>query len=263
MSYRLPTIMALIALAGASPAQAELHPHVSKYSLRLGTAANAPRVGTATQDLTLTCDGWNIQRDVLSDTAFTPSLELKLRSHLTGHENLTGSEFRYSSSVAQNSSEHTKQGNLQRDAGTLRWFTGSAGQKSEKVLPTEALLPTTAVAQLVDKLAAGENSFSVVAFVGDGGGAVLQFDVKTIDLAKLQVTPPAEEHLTGLGNHFWPVGIEVSSIEGGQRKRLASARLQVFDTGVLDRLAVDVGPVTLTAYLKALEMHGTPDCRHQ
>jgi len=46
---------------------AQMQPHRAEYSLRLGTAPNAPRIGTAVQDIALDCGGWRIKRDIAVD----------------------------------------------------------------------------------------------------------------------------------------------------------------------------------------------------
>src|SRR5262249_55194762 len=42
----------------------QVQPHHAEYALRLGAAANAPRIGTAVHDLTQDCDGWHLKRDI-------------------------------------------------------------------------------------------------------------------------------------------------------------------------------------------------------
>ena len=55
-------------LAGAvfvpAMAGAQVQPHRAEYALRLGMAANAPRIGTAVHDLSLDCSGWHLKRDI-------------------------------------------------------------------------------------------------------------------------------------------------------------------------------------------------------
>ena len=55
---------ALAALLAPHAVHADPLPHRAEYSLRLGPAANAPRIGTAVQDLTADCSGWQIKRDI-------------------------------------------------------------------------------------------------------------------------------------------------------------------------------------------------------
>ena len=41
----------------------QVQPHRAEYTLRLGAAANAPRIGTAVHDLSQDCAGWHLKRD--------------------------------------------------------------------------------------------------------------------------------------------------------------------------------------------------------
>ena len=54
--------LAVAALLVPGLARAQMQPHHAEYSLRLGTALNAPRIGTAVQDIALDCTGWRIRR---------------------------------------------------------------------------------------------------------------------------------------------------------------------------------------------------------
>ena len=50
-------------------AWAQVQPHRAEYALRLGPAINAPRIGTAIQDLTQDCGGWHLKRDIATEIA--------------------------------------------------------------------------------------------------------------------------------------------------------------------------------------------------
>src|SRR5579872_4996923 len=76
-------------------AWAQLQPHRAEYIVRLGTAANAPRVGRLLQDITLDCKGWHIRRDFQSEIALTPSLKVSLAAQLDGEESRDGEGFLY------------------------------------------------------------------------------------------------------------------------------------------------------------------------
>jgi len=78
----------------AQSASAQMQPHRAEYILRLGAAINAPRVGTATQDVTLDCTAWHIRRDISTEIALTSSWKLSLASKLDGDEPRDGSGFR-------------------------------------------------------------------------------------------------------------------------------------------------------------------------
>src|SRR5215510_4221475 len=71
----------------------QVQPHRAEYALRLGAAANAPRVGTAVQDLSQDCGGWKLKRDISTEIAITPSWKMSLESKLDGEELRSGSAF--------------------------------------------------------------------------------------------------------------------------------------------------------------------------
>src|SRR6478752_1355624 len=83
-------------------AAAETLPHRAEYALRLGPAANAPRIGTAIQDLTQDCGGWHLKRDITTEIALTPSWKMSLSSKLDGEESRSGNNFRYRAVQVQN-----------------------------------------------------------------------------------------------------------------------------------------------------------------
>ena len=73
--------------AGRPPvAAAQVQPHRAEYALRLGAAVNAPRIGTAVQDLSLDCGGWHLKRDINTEIALTTSWKISLASKLDGEE---------------------------------------------------------------------------------------------------------------------------------------------------------------------------------
>ena len=79
--------MALLLLA--QEAAAQVQPHRAEYVLRLGSAINAPRVGTAIQDLSLDCDGWHLKRDVKGEVPLTSTWKFSLVSLLDSEERNT------------------------------------------------------------------------------------------------------------------------------------------------------------------------------
>src|SRR5882724_1769605 len=79
----------------AQGVSAEMQPHRAEYVLRLGAAANAPRVGTATQDLTVDCDGWHLKRDIKGEIPISPTWKLNVASMLDSDERRSGDDLRY------------------------------------------------------------------------------------------------------------------------------------------------------------------------
>ena len=72
----LVSLLAAVSALCPQWASAEMLPHRAEYALRLGPAANAPRVGTAIQDLTQDCGGWHLKRDINTEIAITPSFSV-------------------------------------------------------------------------------------------------------------------------------------------------------------------------------------------
>ena len=103
-------------LAGAvlvpGVAAAQVQPHRAEYALRLGIAANAPRIGTAIHDLSLDCSGWHLKRDIKTEIALTASWKMSLASKLDGQEPKSGNGFRYSTVQVQNGSEREFKGRM-------------------------------------------------------------------------------------------------------------------------------------------------------
>ena len=77
-----------LALAALWPqsVQAEIVPHRAEYSLKLGAAANAVRVGTAIHDLEADCAGWRLKRDINVELSLTSAWKLAVGSKLDGEE---------------------------------------------------------------------------------------------------------------------------------------------------------------------------------
>src|SRR5690348_15137104 len=86
----------------AQSVSAEMLPHRADYILRLGTAINAPRVGTATQDLTLDCTAWHLKRDVKGEVPISATWKFDVASTLDSEEARSGEDLHYRSRQIQN-----------------------------------------------------------------------------------------------------------------------------------------------------------------
>src|SRR5436190_14043239 len=92
---KLVCFLAVVSALCPQWAAAEMQPHRAEYALRLGPAINAPRIGTAVQDLTQDCGGWRLKRDITTEIAVTPSWKLNLVSKLDSEEQRSGNGLRY------------------------------------------------------------------------------------------------------------------------------------------------------------------------
>ena len=179
-----------------------------KYSLRLGTAANAPRIGNAIQELTLHCKGWRIRREMIAEAALTPSLKVKVSSLLTGEEDRAGNAFRYRTLVVQTAPS------ARRVATFVARATKSGQRSKRRTEPTSTpaqltLMPLAAVGNLVERLAAGQSSPPLVMFAAEGGEA-FRLDVRLIGPEALPSTPPSEKTVVVPSGRSWPVAMPVS-----------------------------------------------------
>ena len=248
----------VLAVTLGGPAHAQLRPHRAEYSLRLGTAANSPRIGKAVQEMTLDCDGWHMRREVTVSAALTPSLQVKVHSILEGDEDRTGQGFRYHSAVTQNGTLHESSGTVRHDGETIRATIEAPDRTDTTTLPPSTLMPVTAVDSLVKRLSAGDSAFQLTMFSADGVGEAFRFDVKPIEPTALPRKPPSEEDGAVPAARSWPVSMTVTRADAEAGKPLMTVRLQVYDTGVLDRVVIDAGIVTVAAYLHSLQMADAP-----
>jgi len=260
MTRWLSWIAAGMTLAIAHTAQAELRPHRAEYSLRLGSAANALRIGNAVQELTLDCEAWHIRREVNAEAALTPSLKVKVSSQLTGDEDRAGNAFQYRTLVVQNGVERKTRGSVRREGDAIRATVETPDGTDDSTLPPSTLMPVAAVDSLVEALAAGKTAFPLVMFAAEGSGEAFRFDVRSIPAEALPSTPPAETKVAVPSARSWAVAMAVTRAGAADQKPLMTVRLQVFESGVLDRLVIDAGVVTVAAYLQTLQMAEMPEC---
>jgi hypothetical protein len=240
-------------------AAAEMLPHRAEYALRLGPAANAPRVGTAIQDLTQDCGGWHLKRDINTEIAITPSWRMTLVSKLDSEELRSGNGLRYRTLQVQNGNERETRGKVQRAGKELRAEIVSPNGPKQFVLPPPTLLPVGAIGHLIERLGAGAASFPALAFDAEVIGDAFLIDVTEIDPGVLRGPRPGDRSITVPGRS-WPVFMTFTRGREQQQKPLFTLKTQVFESGVLDRLTVETGLVVVTADLVNLEMRKPPVC---
>ena len=252
--WLLPASVLLLA-QGVS---AQMLPHRAEYVLRLGTAVNAPRVGTAMQDITLDCQAWHLKRDVNGEVPISATWKFDVASMLVSDEERSGDELRYRALQMQNGTEREVRGKVERAGGELRAESKSTDGSANVLLPTLTRMPVASIGYVIDRLRAGLAAFSMLSFDAQGSGEAFRVDVaQTVDSA-LRRRPLADKPIDVPGRS-WP--IQMSFMRGGKDKPLFALKARLFDSGVLDRVTVDADMVTVAADLKALEMHPSPSCR--
>jgi hypothetical protein len=247
-------------LSGVSAAAwAQVQPHRAEYALRLGAAANAPRIGTAVYDLSQDCAGWRLKRDIRTEVALTTSWKMSLSSKMEGDEQRDG--FRFSTRQSQNGSQREMKGRVQRKGGVTRAEIVTAGSPPDQfVLPPPTLMPVAAIDHLIHQLQANAASFPALMFDGEVIGDAFLIDVTEQDRAALRAARSADEPVALPTGKSWPVFMTFTRGRQQDQRPLFTVSALVFDNGVLDRLTVETGLLSVTADLQALEMRAAPVC---
>ncbi len=256
---KLVCFLAAFAALGAPGAGAQMLPHHAEYALRLGIAANAPRVGTAIEDLTQDCGSWHLKRDIRTEIAITTSWKLSLVSRLDGEERRDGSDFRFRTVQSQNGAEHVLRGRVRRTPKDVRADIDYPSGPQQLVLPPPTLMPVAALNKVIERLRAGAASFPTMTFDAEVIGDAFLVDVDQLDPGVLRSPPPGEPPVAVPG-HSWPVFMSFTRGRDQQQRPLFTLKAQLFDSGILDRLTVETGLVTVTADLTALEVRKPPAC---
>lgn len=240
-------------------AAAEVQPHRAEYTLRLGAAANAARIGTAVHDLTQDCGGWHLKRDIKTEIALTASWKMSLASKLDSEE--TRKAFRYGLVQTQNGNPRDVKGRVQKQGGDLKAeIVFGTSPPAQFVLPPPTLLPVAAINHLIERLTAKAASFPALMFDPEVIGDVFLIEVTEQDRATLRGARPADKPVALPQGKSWPVFMSFSRGRNQDTKPIFSVTALVFENGVLDRLTVDTGLLSVTADLASLEMRKAPVC---
>ncbi len=251
-------LAALTALAPAG-AGAQMQPHRAEYVLRLGNAANAPRIGTAVQDLTQDCGGWHLKRDITTEIALTSSWKMNLQSKLDAEEQRSGNGLRFRTQQSQNGNEREIQGQVKRAGKELRAEIVTPAGPQQFLLPSPTLMPVASIGHVIERLRARAASFPTLSFDAEVISDALLVDVSELDPGVLRGERPGERPVAVPGRS-WPLLMTFTRGRDQQQQPLFTVKTQLSESGVLDRLTVDTGLVTVTADLTALEMRKPPSC---
>jgi len=256
---KLVCFLAILAALGPEAALAQMQPHRAEYALRLGLAANAPRIGTAVQDITQDCGGWRLKRDINTEIAITTSWRLNLQSKLDSEELRNGSGLRFRTWQNQNGNEREVNGKLQRAGKELRAELVTSSGPQQFVLPSATLMPVGSIDHMIERLRARAASVPALAFDAEVISDAFLVEVTELDPGVLRGFRPGERAIAVPGRS-WPVFMSFTRGRNQQQRPLFTLKTQVFDSGVLDRLTVETGLVTVTADLVNLEMRKPPSC---
>lgn len=241
-------------------AAAQMQPHRATYGLRLGAAANAPRIGTAVQDLTEDCAGWHLKRDIKTEIALTSSWKFSLASRLDADETGGGNFLRYRTVQTQNGAERETRGKVQRTGRDVRAEIVAPTGPLQLTLPPGTLLPVAAINYLIERLAARAAAFPALTYDTEVIGDAFLVDVTELNDGDIRGPHPSDKPVALPKVKAWPIFMTFTKGRHQDQKPLFTVKAMVFANGVLDRLTVDTGLVQVTADLQALEMHKAPVC---
>jgi len=257
---RLPVcFLAALTVLVPAGAGAQMQPHRAEYVLRLGVAPNAPRIGTAVQDLSQDCGGWHLKRDIKTEIAITSSWKMDLRSKLDAEEQRGGQNLRFRTQQSTNGSEREVQGQVTRAGKELRTELTTPSGPKQFLLPPPTLMPVASINHVIERLRARAASFPVMAFDAEVISDAFLVDAAELDPGVLRGERPGERPVMVPGRS-WPVSMSFTRGRDQQQQPLFTLTTQLFDSGVLDRLTVNTGLVTVTADLTTLEMRKPPSC---
>jgi hypothetical protein len=237
-----------------------MQPHHAVYGLRLGTAVNAPRIGTAVQDLTRDCAGWHLKRDITTEIALTSAWKISIASKLDAEESLGGTLLRYRTVQVQNGVERETRGRVERTDKEARVEIVSPAGTSQLVLPRSTLLPVAALAHMVERLQARAASFPALTYDAEVAGDAFLVEVTELKDGDIRPAPPAERPVDLPKITAWPVFMTFTRGRQQDQRPLFSVKAVVFANGVLDRLTVDTGLVQVAADLQELKTGTFPVC---
>lgn len=261
---RLALPLAAATLSMASPAGAQMQPHRAEYTLRLGTALNATRVGTIVQDVEFTCDGWRVRRELSVDASLTPSFKVSFTSRLEGDEP-RGKPFTWHAVQIVNGTDREMRGMAERKAGAWQVDRTMPDGPQATVLPSFTHMPVAAVDWLLRRLAAGSESFPLLAFVPEAEGGAFLLDVRRTATGAADTPPPSQRRVAVPAKQSWPFSLAVTRAGGtdgkpADGKPIVTFRGRLFDSGVMDGLVADAGVITVAAHLRDLQMREAPEC---
>jgi hypothetical protein len=257
----LPLAAAALLLLVPQLGLAQVQPHRAEYALRLGGALNAPRIGMAVQELTLECGGWRIKRDIKTEIALTASWKMSIASKLDGQEGRGGSGFRFHTVQNQNGSAREARGRVTREGSETRAeIAVQSATPRQFLLPGPTMMPVEAMNHLIERLGAGAAAFPALTFDAEVIGDAFLVDVTELDPGMLRARRPGDEPVAVPADRSWPVFMSFTRGRHQDQRPLFTVNAMVFNSGVLDRLTVETGLVSVTADLRSLEMLPPAHC---
>ena len=246
---RLPPIALAIALAALIPSSQALADgllaHRADYRVTIGAGDQAPAIGTARQKLTACNGSWKLERDVEASVALTQSLRFDIGSVLRAEETLSGNAFSYRLNRAMNGERSERAGRVSLTRTGGKAVLSSPEGRRTLDLPPETILPLGLIPAVIERLLRGAEAFALETF--DAEIISDNFLIKG-SLLDPQDLPP--RFLNGVdaakvGARVWPLLLEFNRADRPTDPPMFQTRLRLHETGVISRMVLTYGWVTL------------------
>jgi hypothetical protein len=122
------------------------------------------------------------------------------------------------------------------------------------------MMPVAAIDHLIQQLQANAAAFPALMFDGEIIGDAFLIDITEQDRTALRAARPADEPVALPPGKSWPVFMTFTRGREQDQRPLFTVSALIFDNGVIDRLTVETGLLSVTADLQALEMRPAPVC---
>ena len=180
LMYLLPAGVLLF----AQSVSAQMQPHRAEYILRLGSAINAPRVGTATQDRHARLRRLASEARREGEVPISATWKFDVASTLVSDESRSGDDLHYRSRQVQNGTEREVKGTVQRAGGELRAESQSPDGSAHLLLPTVTRMPVASIGYVSTSCARASASFSMLSFDAQGSGEAFRVMSRRFSIAR-------------------------------------------------------------------------------
>lgn len=136
----------------------------------------------------------------------------------------------------------------------------STSGPAQLVLPAATLMPVAGIAHLVERLHGGTTSFPALMFDAEIVSDALLVEVAVVDRGTLRAGRLSDRKLVLPEGKSWPVAVTFTRGRNQDQRPLFAVTALVWETGIVDRLTVDTGLVSVTADIQALEIRKSPHC---
>jgi EipB-like len=260
---RLALAAAAVLLAGASPAGAQISPHLALYSMTLGSTRHDSGVvearGTMAYKWGETCDGWTIEQRYRLHLRYAESADVNVESNFVTWESKDGLRYRFNQ-------RETRNGELSQEIRGVAHLDGPGKggaaefekpQPQRMALAPGVIFPSAHTILLIAEARAGRNFISRQVFDGatdDNAGQVSAF-------IGGKAAPNAADKDNPLLDHpGWHMRLAFFPVDPNAEKPDYELGMVLLDDGVSRDMVIDYGDYSIRARLDDIEPVARPRC---